>query len=358
MNRLFLILLIMISLNNCASVMSPEGGPLDENPPSLLGTQPEVLINIKSEQKITIRLSEYLKESSIKNAINIFPMHAGKVQYEFRGDKIDVWLPSDLSKDITYMIVLNTTLADEHGVAIKKDISIPFTSDFIFDSSVIQGTVYGDFDQAAVLLWRGIVDRESMLNTAPDYIANTTDDSEYAFNYLPSDNFSILAVEQYGSNIDYSKGEHAFYHQNLLSTKKANLKNINFFIHKNSDSEVLDKDTLDVAEDNSDIIKTADISGVVKGKFLHPIKILLQNSSHSYVQAVNLDGSYVINDIIGDKYQLLIYEDRNNNDKLDTGSFLDKTQSEEFYAYPDSLSCRANWELELPLWKYQEETIK
>ena len=85
---------------------------------------------------------------------------------------------------------------------------------------------------------------------------------------------------------------------------------------------------------------------------------MLQNSSHSYVQAVNLDGSYVINNIIGAKYQLLIYEDRNNNDKLDTGSFLDKTQSEEFYAYPDSLSCRANWELELPVWKYQEEAIK
>ena len=358
MNRSFLMLLIMISLNNCASVMSPEGGPLDENPPSLLGTQPEVLTNIKSQQRITIRLSEYLKESSVKNAINIFPMHAGKVQYEFRGDKIDVWLPSDLSKDTTYMIVLNTTLADEHGVAIKKDISIPFTSDLTFDSSVVQGTVYGDFDQAAVLLWRGIVDHKSMLNTDPDYIANTTDDSEYTFNYLPSDNFSILAVEQYGSNIDYSKGQYAFYHQNLLSTKKSNLKNIDFFINKNSDLEVSDKDTLDIAEDNSDITKTADISGVVKGKFLHPIKILLQNSSRSYVQAVNLDGSYVINDIIGAKYQLLIYEDRNNNDKLDTGSFLDKTQSEEFYAYPDSLSCRANWELELPLWKYQEETIK
>lgn len=358
MNRLFLMLLIMISLNNCASVMSPEGGPLDENPPSLLGTQPEVLTNIKSQQRITIRLSEYLKESSVKNAINIFPMHAGKVQYEFRGDKIDVWLPSDLSKDTTYMIVLNTTLADEHGVVIKKDISIPFTSDLTFDSSVIKGTVYGDFDQAAVLLWRGIVDHKSMLNTDPDYIANITDDSEYAFNYLPSDNFSILAVEQYGSNIDYSKGQYAFYHQNLLSTKKSNLKNIDFFIHKNSDLEVSDKDTLDIAEDSSDIIKTADISGVVKGKFLHPIKILLQNSSHSYVQAVNLDGSYVINNIIGSKYQLLIYEDRNNNDKLDTGSFLNKTQSEKFYAYPDSISCRANWELELPVWKYQEETIK
>ena len=355
-NKIFLILAIVMVLSNCASVMNPEGGPLDESPPSLVGTQPEILINVKPEQKITIRLSEYLKESSIKNAINIFPMHSDKIQYEFRGDKIDVWLPSNLSKNTTYMIVLNTTLADEHGVEIKTDISIPFTSDSVFDSSTIKGTVYGDFDHASILLWRGILDYESMLSTDPDYIANTTSDDSYTFKYLPSDNFSILAVEQYGSNIDYSKGRYAFYHKNLLSTKEANLKNIDFFIHQISDSEVLDIDSLDVvASSESDIVKTADVSGIVKGKFLHPIKMLLQNNSHFYVEAVNLDGSYTINDIIAGEYQLLIYEDRNNNNKLDTGSFLDKIQSEEFYTYSDSLSCRANWELELPLWEYQQE---
>ena len=55
---------------------------------------------------------------------------------------------------------------------------------------------------------------------------------------------------------------------------------------------------------------------------------------------------------------MLVYEDRNNDNKLDTGSFENKIQAEEFSVYSDSLSCRENWELELPIWNYKMENIE
>ena len=354
MKSLFLITAIMI-LSNCASVKSPEGGPLDEIPPTLLGMSPELLINIEPEQKITIRFSEYLKESSLKNSLHIYPMHAGKVRYEFRGNKIDVWLPKNLKNDTTYILIIDTGLSDEHGIGIEKDLSIPFTTGSTFTSSSIEGYVYGNTDRGNLLLWKGILSHDEMLDKDPDYIANLIGDS-YTFDYLPIDNFSILAIEQYGSNIDYTKGPYALYHQKSISTKNASLHNINFLMDKVSDTEKSETDSLDlIVENDNEVIKTADLSGTVLGKFLHPIKMLLQNDSHTYITPVNLDGSYVINDIIGGKYQLLIYEDRNNDNQLNTGSFIDKTYSEQFYVYPDSLSFRANWELELPSWNYQKE---
>ena len=198
-----------------------------------------------------------------------------------------------------------------------------------------------------------------MLDTNPDYIANTNDDNKFTFNYLPEGEFSVLAVQQYGSNIDYTKGQYAFYHETTLSTKDKNLDKINFFIHKASDVEVSEKDSLAVVAENSEETKrVAKVSGTVTGKFLHPIKILLQNDTHSYVQTVALDGSYAINNIVGGKYQLLVFEDRNNDNKLDTGSFEDTIQAEEFNVYPESLSCRENWELELPIWNYEKENIE
>ena len=354
MKSLLLLTAIMI-LSNCASVRSPEGGPVDEIPPTLLGTNPEVLTNIKPEQKITIRFSEYLKESSLKSSLRVYPMHAGEIRHEFRGDKIDVWLPKNLNEDMTYTLIIDTGLADEHGIAIEKDISIPFAMGSTFTSSSIEGYVYGNTDRGNLLLWRGILSHDEMLDKDPDYIANLIDDS-YTFDYLPIDDFSILAIEQYGSNIDYTKGPYALYHQKSISTKNASLNNVNFLMNKVSNTEEPETDSLDViVESDDEIIKTADLSGTVLGKFLHPIKMLLQNDSHTYITPVNLDGSYVVNDIIGGKYQLLIYEDRNNDNQLNTGSFTDKTYSEEFYVYPDSLSCRANWELELPSWNYQKE---
>jgi len=362
MSRILLIIAIII-LNNCASVRNPEGGPVDEIPPTLISTNPQTLTSITPKQKVTIRFSEYLKESAIKNSIQVYPMDGEKIKYEFRGDKIDVMLPENLNNDMTYMIIFDTGLLDEHSIPIEHDISIPFTMSTELDISKIEGYVYGDFDKSTILLWRGKLDRATMLDTDPDYIANTNDDNKFRFNYLPEGEFSVLAVQQYGSNIDYAKGQYAFYHETTLSTKGKNLDKINFFIHKASDIEILEKDSLDVVggivEENSEETKrVAKVSGIVTGKFLHPIKILLQNDTHSYVQTVALDGSYVINDIVGGKYQLLVFEDRNNDNKLDSGSFENTIQAEEFSVYADSLSCRENWELELPIWNYEEENME
>jgi hypothetical protein len=362
MSRILLIIAIII-LNNCASVRNPEGGPVDEIPPTLISTNPQTLTSITPKQKVTIRFSEYLKESAIKNSIQVYPMDGEKIKYEFRGDKIDVMLPENLNNDMTYMIMFDTGLLDEHSIPIEHDISIPFTMSTELDISKIEGYVYGDFDKSTILLWRGKLDRATMLDTDPDYIANTNDDNKFRFNYLPEGEFSVLAVQQYGSNIDYAKGQYAFYHETTLSTKGKNLDKINFFIHKASDIEILEKDSLDVVggivEENSEETKrVAKVSGIVTGKFLHPIKILLQNDTHSYVQTVALDGSYVINDIVGGKYQLLVFEDRNNDNKLDSGSFENTIQAEEFSVYADSLSCRENWELELPIWNYEKENME
>ena len=240
MSRILLIIAIII-LNNCASVRNPEGGPVDEIPPTLISTNPQILTSITPKQKVTIRFSEYLKESSIKNSIQVYPMDGEKIKYEFRGDKIDVTLPENLNYDMTYMIMFDSGLLDEHSIPIEHDISIPFTMSSELDTSSIEGHVYGDFDKSTILLWIEKLDRATMLDTDPDYIANTNDDNKFTFNYLPEGEFSVLAVQQYGSNIDYTKGQYAFYHETTLSTKDKNLDKINFFIHKASDVEVLEK---------------------------------------------------------------------------------------------------------------------
>ena len=45
--------------------------------------------------------------------------------------------------------------------------------------------------------------------------------------------------------------------------------------------------------------------------------------------------------------------DRNNNKMLDTGSFDNENLSEKFFVYPDSLSLRSNWELEIQDWEIE-----
>ena len=67
---------------------------------------------------------------------------------------------------------------------------------------------------------------------------NASSNSSYKFNFLPKKDFSILAVEQYGSNINYEEKPFSFYRKNQLSLKDGSLDNINFYLHKMKSEEV------------------------------------------------------------------------------------------------------------------------
>ena len=365
MERMFLnllrnsisLIIWVVFFASCASVSSPKGGDIDDIPPELNETSPKILTDIKPTQKITIEFNEYLDESSLKNAITIFPSGEYDFRYEYRGDKIDLWLPSNLEKDITYMIVFNTNLKDEHNVRLKKDIIIPFSRKAVFDSNTIQGNIFGDFNSAFILLWFNHLDKDFMLDQPPDYVLNASSNSSYKFNFLPKKDFSILAVEQYGSNINYEEKPFSFYRKNQLSLKDGSLDNINFYLHKMKSEENEDSEEKNDTNDEKNI-KTATLTGEVSGNFIHPISLILKNKKNEYSNTIQLDGSYILDGILEGKYQLLVYEDRNNNSVLDMGSFTTNQFAERFFVYPDSLSLRANWELEIPKWNYNMDKAK
>jgi len=356
-NKLFLLLTI-IFINNCASVSAPKGGEIDAIPPGLASTTPKILTEINPTQKITIQFNEYLQEASLKKAIKIFPTGDYDFKYEYKGDEIDFWIPSNLDTDTTYLLVFDTSLKDEHGVNITQDIVIPFSRDFVFHSGTIEGNIFGDFNTAFILLWLNNPNKAIMLNTAPDYILHALSNGTYQFNFLPNTDFSIVAVQQYGSNIDYTKGAFSFYRKNKLSLHNNLLSNINFYLTRPTKEEngVISSDSLTVDDtDEKALVKTATVLGSVKGNFLHPINVFLKNQENSYTNLVELGGNYTIDEVLEGKYQLLIYEDRNNDLILNMGSFTDEQFAERFYVYPDSLILRANWELEIPMWNYSLE---
>ena len=100
------------------------------------------------------------------------------------------------------------------------------------------------------------------------------------------------------------------------------------------------------------------MTGEVSGNFIHPISLILKNKKNEYSNTIQIDGSYILDGILEGEYQLLIYEDRNNNSILDMGSFTANEFAERFFVYPDSLSLRANWELEIPKWNYNMDKEK
>jgi len=119
---LYLCLLILFS---CASVKAPQGGPLDSDPPKLKSTTPAILTNLNQGQQITLSFNEFIKEESLKNAIELFPTVNQKIDFEYYGKEVIITLPSNLDKDKTYVISLNSNLSDEQNVKLNENIVIP-----------------------------------------------------------------------------------------------------------------------------------------------------------------------------------------------------------------------------------------
>ena len=346
LNKILLALCLLV-LFSCASVKAPQGGPLDSEPPKLKSTSPTILTNLNHGQKITLSFNEFIKEESLKNAIELFPTVNQKIDFEYYGKELIITLPSNLDKDKTYIISLNSNLSDEQNVKLNENIVIPISLSNSINQAAIEGKIFGSYSKPSILLWKGIIDKKKLLSKKPDYIISSSD--KFSFGYLAYDKYTVLAVDLYNPKISLEKNKISFFSESFIELTKDDAKNLNFFF--NPDEVEIESDSLKV---KNNIDQFANIVGNINGNYILPVVIELRNQDNSFKTELSFDGKFKIDNVISGKYQLFVYQDQNNNKILDTGNFQDDNNSEKFYVYPDSLILRKNWELEIQDWNINQ----
>ena len=345
-NKILLALCLLV-LFSCASVKAPQGGPLDSDPPKLKSTSPTILTNLNQGQQITLSFNEFIKEESLKNAIELFPTVNQKIDFEYYGKEVIITLPSNLDKDKTYVISLNSNLSDEQNVKLNENIVIPISLSNSINQAAIKGKIFGSYSKPSILLWKGIIDKSELLSKKPDYIISSSD--KFSFGYLAYDKYTVLAVDLYNPKLSLEKNKISFFSESFIDLKKDNTPDLNFFF--NAEEVEVESDSLRVTDDKEQF---ANIVGNINGNYILPVVIELGNKDNTFKTELSFDGKFKIDNVISGTYQLLAYQDRNNNKILDTGNLQDDTNSEKFYVYPDSLILRTNWELEIEDWKINQ----
>ena len=346
LNKIILALCLLV-LFSCASVKAPQGGPLDSDPPKLKSTTPAILTNLNQGQQITLSFNEFIKEESLKNAIELFPTVNQKIDFEYYGKEIIITLPSNLDKDKTYVISLNSNLSDEQNVKLNENIVIPISLSNSINQAAIKGKIFGSYSKPSILLWKGIIDKSELPSRKPDYVISSND--KFSFGYLAYDKYTVLAVDLYNPKLSLEKNKISFFSESFIDLKKDNTPDLNFFF--NAEEVEVESDSLNATED---IEQFANIVGNINGNYILPVVIELGNEDNTFKTELSFDGKFKIDNVIGGKYQLFAYQDRNNNKILDTGNLQDDINSEKFYVYPDSLILRTNWELEIKDWKINQ----
>ena len=346
LNKILLALCLLV-LFSCASVKAPQGGPLDSDPPKLKSTTPAILTNLNQGQQITLSFNEFIKEESLKNAIELFPAVNQKIDFEYYGKEVIITLPSNLDKDKTYVISLNSNLSDEQNVKLNENIVIPISLSNSINQAAIKGKIFGSYSKPSILLWKGIIDKSELPSRKPDYIISSSD--KFSFGYLAYDKYTVLAVDLYNPKLSLEKNKLSFFSENFIELTKDNTPDLNFFF--NAEEVEVESDSLNVTED---IEQFANIVGNINGNYILPVVVELGNKDNTFKTELSFDGKFKIDNVNSGTYQLLAYQDRNNNKILDTGNLQDDANSEKFYVYPDSLILRANWELEIENWRINQ----
>jgi len=361
--------LCLLVLLSCASVKAPQGGPLDSEPPKLISTSPTILTNLNQGQQITLFFNEFIKEESLKNAIELFPTVNQKIDFEYYGKEVIIMLPSNLDKDKTYVISLNSNLSDEKNVKLNENIVIPISLSNSINQAAIKGKIFGSYSKPSILLWKGIIDKSELISMKPDYIISSSD--KFSFGYLAYDKYTVLAVDLYNPKLSLEKNKISLFTESFIELTKDDTQNLNFFF--NAEEIEVESDSINmtieiekfankVGEIESDSLKAtkeiekfAYIVGNTNGDYILPVIIELRNKDNSFKTELSFDGKFKIDNVISGTYQLFAYQDRNNNKILDTGNLQDDSNSEKFYVYPDSLILRKNWELEIEDWNLEDE---
>ena len=343
LNKILLALCLLV-LFSCASVKAPQGGPLDSDSPKLKSTTPAILTNLNQGQQITLSFNEFIKEESLKNAIELFPTVNQKIDFEYYGKEVIITLPSNLDKDKTYVISLNSNLSDEQNVKLNDNIVIPISLSNSINQAAIKGKIFGSYSKPSILLWKGIIDKSELPSRKPDYVISSND--KFSFGYLAYDKYTVLAVDLYNPKLSLEKNKLSFFSENFIELTKDNNPDLNFFF--NAEEVEVESDSLNVTED---IEQFANIVGNINGNYILPVVVELRNEDNSFKTELSFDGKFKIDNVNSGTYQLFAYQDRNNNKILNTGNLQDDSNSEKFYVYPDSLILRANWELEIEDWE-------
>lgn len=329
--RLFVFLFFI----SCASVIPPSGGPEDVTPPKLVLTEPENFTSIYEGQTIKLNFSEFLSEDSIRKSVSIYPMLNEILDIQFSGNRFEIKIPPLNKGESSYFLIIDKSLRDENKVSLDETIIIPLTSESSFTKNYLAGNLYGDNDNISILLWNKKVNFNEEFLPSPYLVLKNV--SSFSVPSLPIGEYTVAAIKNYTPFKKLEDNNLYFSFKNYLEMDNRSIDNVNFFIPSISNSEK--STSIDEGTKNSEL----GILRIKKPDNLFLPYIMLKNNQKELFFPLK-DNETI--DVPEGVYQLFIFDDLDKNQKISFGNF-ENSFGEYFIAFNDSITIRANWELDI-----------
>ncbi len=232
------VLILSFIIGSCARITSPEGGPEDLTPPTLISSVPENEQTNYTGKTIVLTFDEYVNTQGIENNLIITPALEGDgiLKSKIKKRSVILTFPDEWKENTTYNINFGNTIQDATNRNIPPDLNLSFSTGDYIDSLQISGIITDLYskepvEKALVSLYT-ITDTLDITSGSASYYARTDSSGFYRFKNLPPGEYYIYSAMDNNNNLkaDSDEESYGFYKDSL--NLQSNITGIDFDIQR------------------------------------------------------------------------------------------------------------------------------
>ncbi len=242
---IFVLAISLVLYSGCAKIGSVAGGPKDEDPPVVLGSEPEnYSLNFK-DNRIEIEFNEFLQLKNINQELVVSPPLEEKPVVRLKNKSIVIDFESELRDSTTYTLNFGQSVADNNEGNVLENYEFVFSTTDYIDSLGLSGTLINAFDlktiedPVTIMLYDTIYDSIPYLKI-PVYVGKTSKAGIFSINNIRPGIYKVFGLKDGNFNFLYDLSDESIA---FLDTTVMLLPD---FIGGMLDSSLLNSDTIRV----------------------------------------------------------------------------------------------------------------
>ncbi|MFW6019269.1 MAG: Ig-like domain-containing protein [Bacteroidales bacterium] len=214
----FIFLALIVSA--CATMVPPQGGPRDEDPPEVVETEPpNKSVNIDSRQ-VRITFNEFVTLSDIQNQVLISPPVKDKPMFQLRGKTLVFDIPENLRSNTTYNIYFGNSIKDLNEGNEIDNYTYTFSTGPYLDSLQLKGRAQKALSEETEAGWVIMLYKENRdslpMKEMPYYISKTDENGYFHLQNLAPGNYKVFGLDDQNKNYLYDPNSEAIAFKDTL----------------------------------------------------------------------------------------------------------------------------------------------
>lgn len=207
MRKVRLLALSCWLLASCANIVTPTGGPKDEQPPKITGENPKNFSTRFTGNIIEIEFDEYVQLNNPTQEIVISPAIEPGPEFSVKGKKLLVKIKAVLDSATTYTIAFGEALKDANEGNVLSGLKYVFSTGEQLDSLSVTGRVLfakddTPADKTLVMLYKETSD-SVVFRKKPHYFAKTNKEGRFSLENIRAGEYKLFALKDENFNYLY-----------------------------------------------------------------------------------------------------------------------------------------------------------